>query len=53
MLDFTVVQARNLKTKVNAFVKLAIVPDELQKSECQTEVKSATNNPLFNEKFSL
>ena len=52
-----VVQSRNLSskitTKANAFIKLSIVPDELEKSGCKTDVKNSTNNPLFNEKFSL
>ncbi|WAR30627.1 RGS3-like protein [Mya arenaria] len=57
LLTVHVVQARQLSTKwkptCDSFVKLSLIPDDGKKPRCKTEILKDSNNPLYDEKFSL
>ena len=50
-------QARHLvskwKTHCDCYVKVGLIPDTISSTQCQSDLVSETNSPLFDQKFSL
>ncbi|XP_052222379.1 uncharacterized protein LOC127838592 isoform X1 [Dreissena polymorpha] len=57
LLTVHVIQGRQLSTKwkptCDSFVKLSIIPDDGKKPKCKTEIMYGSNNPVYDQKFSL
>ncbi|CAL1540455.1 unnamed protein product, partial [Lymnaea stagnalis] len=52
-----VIQARCLSSSwsphCDSYIKMSLVPDESRRTRCRTQVQLSTNNPVFDEKFSM
>ncbi|RXG73775.1 Regulator of G-protein signaling 3 [Armadillidium vulgare] len=52
-----VIEARKLRSSLsticNPYVKISLVPDNLERTFCRTTLLRATNSPIFDQKFSF
>ncbi|XP_055896512.1 uncharacterized protein LOC106061993 isoform X2 [Biomphalaria glabrata] len=57
LLTVHVIQARCLSSAwashCDSYVKMSLVPDESRRTRCKTQVQLTSNNPVYDEKFSM